>query len=369
MLIPQSNADKIAFVEKTGAKSLFPLDCFLGISSLPFKITPAAMLKIAFWAQSQFSYQRTEDIIKETMGISINDDTIRHVTNYVGNVIFHNDNLRTIEAIHLLNTGNIDLSQTQRGVLYIQAESFEFHSRTNNDIRTNWHKNLIGEVFSSNDIRCWLDEKGNQKKTLLRKEYISCVGAVSEFKEHLFCCALRNGYGKFQDTVVLSDGSAWFKDMVDEMFPNAQLILDYFFLSEKVHSLAALILPEEEAISWAKSACEQLKNGKYVEILSTLQYNKNCMNNIATINLIKYISYHIDNIDYPNYISKGYLISNKEIEHDQKQTLHDRINRACIQWNMNSAQAILTLKTKAESNLWYEDVEKPFLDYCWQLSL
>ncbi|MFP3154954.1 hypothetical protein LQZ18_11135 [Lachnospiraceae bacterium ZAX-1] len=39
-----------------------------------------------------------------------------------------------------------------------------------------------------------------------KKEYIRYVGSASEFKKHLFACALRNGYGRYQDTVVLSDG-------------------------------------------------------------------------------------------------------------------------------------------------------------------
>jgi hypothetical protein len=41
----------------------------------------------------------------------------------------------------------------------------------------------------------------------LKKEYISFVGAAGEFKKHLLACAPHNGYGRFKETVVLSDGA------------------------------------------------------------------------------------------------------------------------------------------------------------------
>jgi hypothetical protein len=39
-----------------------------------------------------------------------------------------------------------------------------------------------------------------------------------------------------------------------------------------------------------------------------------------------------------------------------------------MRWNIETAQAMLTLKTKAESNLWVTDVEKPFFTHCLSLS-
>jgi hypothetical protein len=39
-----------------------------------------------------------------------------------------------------------------------------------------------------------------------------------------------------------------------------------------------------------------------------------------------------------------------------------------MRWNTKTAQAMLTLKTKAESNIWFRDVEKPFLKYCFDIS-
>ena len=77
MLIPQTPESKEALLENMHAKSVFPLDDALGISRLPFKMTPALMLRCAYWAQNQCSYQAAEDVIRDTYGMKINDDTIR----------------------------------------------------------------------------------------------------------------------------------------------------------------------------------------------------------------------------------------------------------------------------------------------------
>jgi hypothetical protein len=371
MLIPKSTADKAALIEKTGVKSIFPLDCYLGISGLPFKITPAAMLKIAFWAQNQLSYQRAEEAIQEAMGISLNDDTIRLVANYVGSTVFHYDSIRTAKAIECLDAGKITAPRNLKGVLYIQTDGAALNTRMKNEDGSSWRENKLGEVFSSNHIRYWTDKKGNRQHQLLRKEYVSYVGSVTEFKKHLFSCALRNGYGKFQETVILSDGATWIRNMVEEMFPDAQQILDFFHLSENVHTYAKHIFPfdDNNAKAWAKNACDQLKAGKHKEIIDMLRSTKNSLSESAPVNLIGYITNNRRNIDYPNYIKKGYFIGSGAIESGNKIVLQDRLKRAGMRWNVDSAQAMLTLKSKAESNLWYEDVEKPFLEHCKKLSL
>jgi hypothetical protein len=47
-------------------------------------MTASMMLKIAYWAQNQCSYRSAEKAIGTIYGVFVNDSTIRHVTNYVG---------------------------------------------------------------------------------------------------------------------------------------------------------------------------------------------------------------------------------------------------------------------------------------------
>ena len=86
-------------------------------------------------------------------------------------------------------------------------------------------------------------------------------------------------------------------------------------------------------------------------------------------NLYGYISNNIKNIDYAAYHEKGYSIGGGAIESGNKLILQDRLKRAGMRWNTATAQAIPTLKTKTESNIWFQDVKQPFLSQCLVQSL
>lgn len=84
VLIPADKESAAKLKESFGRNSVAPLDMYLGIDGLPFKVSPSMMLVMAFWSQNQGSYQAAEDIIRSIYGIDVNDDTIRLVCNYVG---------------------------------------------------------------------------------------------------------------------------------------------------------------------------------------------------------------------------------------------------------------------------------------------
>ena len=365
-LIPKDIHSKERLYELAGVKSIIPMDSYMGLSGLPFKITPAAMLKIAFWAQNQSSYRRAVDAISEALRIKVDSGTIRSVTNYVGNIVFYNDCRKAEEAYNTLTTGKLKFPISREGVVYIQTDGVALNTRIKDENGSTWRENKLGEVFNSQNIRYWTDQKGYRQHQIMKKEYISYVGSVNEFKKHLLACALRNGYGKFKETVVLSDGATWIRNMVEEIYPDAQHILDFYHLCENVYtfSKALFSMAESKYVSWAKDICDRLKSSQYKKVLKEIETYKDKKLNGCTVNLYGYISNNIKNIDYETYLEKGYFIGSGAIESANKLILQDRLKRAGMRWNTPTAQAMLTLKTKAESGIWYNDVEQPFITRC-----
>ena len=342
------------------------MDYYLGIAELPFKITPSAMLKIAYWAQNQCSYQRAEEALAEILHVKVNDDTVRLVSNYVGNVVFKNDCAKADEAYKMLCSGKLPYPNDQNGALYIQADGAALNTRSKNEEGSTWRENKLGEVFSSKDIHYWTDKKGERQHQIMKKEYVSYIGPVEQFKKHLLACAVRGGYGRFKETIFLGDGATWLRNMVDEMFPDAQQILDFYHLCENVHTFAKHLFGHEETKfrPWAKDTCDSLKESRYNQVLKELKPFKDKNLDGCPVNLYSYISNNTNNIDYAEYERKGYFIGSGAIESGNKIVLQDRLKRAGMRWNTDTAQAMLSLKSKAESNRWFLDVETPFLFHC-----
>ena len=347
---------------QTGARSVVPLDDWLGVSRLPFKMSVKAMLEVAFWAQNQCSYQRAEEILKRG-GMMVNDTTAREVANYVGGYVFRRDCRCAEEAMAKYDRCEIPFTREREGVLYIETDGAMLNTRQKGDGDSTWRESKLGEVFSSGDIRWWTDRHGKSQHTLTRKEYVSYIGPAEEFKKHLLACAIRNGYGSYKETVLLSDGATWIRNMKEEFFPDAQQILDYFHLCENVSDYAKSIFNMDEARyrPWTEDVCVALKAGRYKDVLQELGKPRGSRKvSSSPTNLYGYIENNSDNIDYPTYIAKGYFIGSGAIESGNKIVLQQRLKQAGMRWNVASAQPLLTLKAKCESNLWEKDVVAPF---------
>ena len=370
LLIPEDSESKRRLLELSKCKSVAPLDCYLGLASLPFKISPNAMLDIAYWAQNQGSYQRVEEAITDVMHVNVNDDTVRLVTNFVGGVVFRNDCAKAASAYETLCGGKLRFPMNRKGVLYILADGAALNTRSKDNDGSTWRENKLGEVFASTDMYHWTDKHGNRQRRIMRKEYVPYIGSSSEFKKHLFACAMRGGYGSFKETVLISDGATWIRSMAEELFPDAQQILDYFHLCENVTTFAKHLFNMNEAKyrPWAESVCKRLKESKYRIVLEELEPLKDKVPGNCPVNLYGYISNNVNNIDYVAYEQKGYFIGSGAIESANKTVLQDRLKRAGMRWNVETAQAMLTLKAKSESGLWMDDVIKPFLAFCFATS-
>ena len=369
MLIPKDAANKELLWREYGIKSTAPLDSYLGVAGLPFKITPSAMLKIAYWAQNQSSYQRAEEAIAEAVHINVNDDTVRQVSNYVGKMVFQNDCKRAEEAYSMLGSAKLNFPSDKKGVVYIETDGAALNTRLKDETGSTWRENKLGEVFNTDNIRFWNNSRGERQHQLLKKEYVSLIGSAAEFKKHLLACALRNGYGRYKEAVVLSDGATWIRTMVEEVFPDAQQILDFYHLCENVNTFAKHLfnLEESKYRPWAQDICASLKSSQHEKVLSDISAYRDGLAG-CPVNLYGYITNNAKNIDYKTYESRGYFIGSGAIESANKIVLQDRLKRAGMRWNTATAQAMLTLKSKAESNIWYGDVEAPFLDHCFSQS-
>jgi hypothetical protein len=321
-----------------------------------------AMLEVAFWAQNQCSYQRAEEVLKRN-GMMVNDTTTREVANYVGGYVFKRDCRQAEETIAKYNRCEIPFTREREGILYIETDGAALNTRQKDESESTWRESKLGEVFSSDDIRWWTDKHGKPQHTLTRKEYVSYIGSADEFKKHLLTCAIRNGYGSYKETVMLSDGATWIRNMKEEYFPDAQQILDFFHLCENVNDYAKSIFNMDESRyrPWADEVCAALKAGKYKDVLRELGKPGSKNNNSnSPANLYGYIENNSGNIDYPTYIEKGYFIGSGAIESGNKIVLQQRLKQAGMRWNVSSAQPLLTLKAKCESNLWEKDVVAPF---------
>jgi hypothetical protein len=181
-----------------------------------------------------------------------------------------------------------------------------------------------------------------------------CLGSVEPFKGYLLECAVRNGYGRYEQTVIASDGAGWIRNMGEELFPDALQILDFYHLAENIHSFGKYLFQGEakQYTPWAEELIELLRNSRGEEVLRRLEGYKGKTLPAGVANPYTYIEQNKKKIDYAEYKRRGYYIGSGPMESGNKSVVQKRCKQAGMRWNEGNAQEMITLKAKEESGSW-----------------
>ncbi|MDR0356548.1 MAG: hypothetical protein LBJ64_12565, partial [Deltaproteobacteria bacterium] len=351
-LIPSSPEDADRLTVLSDKRQIFPLDEVLGIDKIPFKVSVAAMLETAYRVQSAPSYETAGELIRKNACLPLNDDTIRHVANYIGRIVFEKDCDEAERAWSVFNSGKMKIMDKKDSiphVLYIEIDGERLQVRrgktgaeeSGEENESPFLDNNLAMVFSSDNCRLRRDKSGETTDCLGQKEYRPFLGEAEEFKKHVLALALRNGYGQYSRTIILSDGAAWIRNMKDEIFPEARLILDFSHLSKKIHELAKVVFNHDESLHkpWAEHICSLMKESKHKRAISEID-KLGTKKTIARgkSNLLNYILNNENEIDYARCLDKGWHIGGGE--RANKTALRQRLKQPGMRWNKETGQYV-----------------------------
>lgn len=309
------------------------------------------MLETAFYGQNQSSFADASAIIKRAMGLEINKETVREITEMVGKHIFESD---TQKAEHLINNMHeIETSEEKDGrILYIMTDGAAVNTRVEDENGSTWRENKTVIVFTNKD----LIKRKDGGNIIANKEYAAFIGSAEEFRGYVLSAAVNAGYGKVSEVVIVADGAAWIRNMAKELFPEATQILDLYHLKENVYTYAKhkFSQNEKEYAPWAEAVISKIEKGESAEVLNQLPEDEKLP--AGVVNLRTYMANNIDKINYPDYKSKGYFVGSGAIESANKVVVQRRLKQAGMRWSVAGAQALLTLRAKVESNLWDSEV-------------
>jgi hypothetical protein len=320
----------------------------LGTDELPHKMTRQLMTEVALYGQSQSSFDQARQMLKRGLGLDINEETIREVTERIGRTVFEEDTRRAGET--LANIHQIDTSQQKDTVLYIMMDGAAVNTRVEDENGSTWRESKTVMVFGDKDMI----KRKDGGHIITKREYMSYIGRSEDFKSYVLDVAVRAGYGNVKEVVVVADGAAWIRNMCEEIFPDAVQILDYYHLKENIYSYAKYKFNNNSAqyTAWAEAAVQKIWTGRVDDLLDNLPGDEKLPAGVT--NLKTYLSNNRDKVHYSKYRDKGYFIGSGPIESANKLIVQRRLKQAGMRWSVDGAQALLSLRAKAESNLWHQ---------------
>ena len=99
------------------SKLIVPLDEYLGIDKLPFKVSIRAMIEIAFWGQNQSSFKRAKEIIKRVYNIDISVNNVLKITKFIGKLVYDYNYNKALKIWD--NRATIDINYVNKKGTYI----------------------------------------------------------------------------------------------------------------------------------------------------------------------------------------------------------------------------------------------------------
>lgn len=320
------------------------------------RMTKAMVETIAYVAQLVPSFERASEAMKKLLKVEVSPTQIQIVSEEVGEKIFKAE---IAEAKSTYEKPEVSAPQElpryrKDGRLYILTDGSQVNTRIKDAAGSTWKEMKLGLVFCDKDVI----RRGDGSHTIAKKEYVSYFGSVNEFKKLVFAAAVRAGYGKIKEVVVIGDGAQWIWNMCEELFPDAVRILDFYHLSENVHNYARAIYPEDEVNrkKWVRQVLDAVTTGKVHQAIKLIEEKKDEKVSDNTVNLHTYIMNNQKRIDYKAYKDNGYCIGSGAIESANKMVIQQRMKQSGMRWSIHGGQYIAALRTKHESGLWNDVV-------------
>lgn len=180
------------------------------------------------------SYQKANDIVKEFTAVEISTAQLYRVTDYYGE--------RLSETVNAEQT----LAPVQKeAVLYVEVDGSMLLSR-----EQGWSEVKVGRCFTSSDCL----HPGSKQGWIRESQYVAHLGGHMDFTAVME--PLNESYGSLGNRLVfIKDGAIWIKNWIEDAFPQAVSILDYYHACEHLHGFSSCFFKDtKKEAQWVRRA-------------------------------------------------------------------------------------------------------------------
>src|ERR1039457_2240072 len=153
--------------------------------------------------------------------------------------------------------------------------------------------------------------------------------------------------------VFISDGAPWIKNWIEDAFPNAISILDFYHASEHLYGFVEQFFKDKEAgKKWAKAQKELLLKSKVDTVIRNIKLIAGTSNKAANT-LIDYYKSNINRMNYKSYKQIGCgIIGSGAIESTHRTLIQERMKLSGQRWSKKGAQNMLNLRVTNMNGQW-----------------
>lgn len=282
------------------------------------------------------SYEKSNEVLKEMLQIDVSETQIYRVTDFYGKAV-----AATVNEDPVLSPVKSD------EVMYVEADGSMILTR-----EEGWSEVKVGRIFKSSDC---IHAEG-KPGWISNSQYTAHLGSHREFTQTLD--ALIDKYGSLGNRLVfVSDGATWIKNWIEDAFPKAISILDYYHACEHLHEFSGTIFTDKTKEKlWTEKQKEWLLKG---EVKIVIRNIKRVGKNSEPANqLINYYNNNKNRMKYQEYVQIGCgIIGSGAIESAHRTLVQKRMKQSGQRWSWTGAQHMLNLRVVRKNSDWNKIIE------------
>jgi hypothetical protein len=178
--------------------------------------------------------------------------------------------------------------------------------------------------------------------------YTGAIETAVEFGKRIYREALKRGWSRAKNKVVLGDGAEWIWNLVAEHFPGAIQIVDLYHACQHLWEVARRLHPNNERNqkTWMKIHQKLLEKGKIEKLVLALRSidadHPEVAEKIRTE--ADYFARNAERMRYPQFRRQHLFVGSGVIEAGCKTVIGSRLKRSGMFWTVRGANAILALR-------------------------
>ncbi|MEJ7739200.1 MAG: UPF0236 family protein [Chitinophagaceae bacterium] len=294
------------------------------------------MQELMVYAGQLDSYEKSNEVIREFINVEVSTTQVYRLTDKYGKEVEKEVNKeRTLTPLK------------KDEVLYVQADGSMLLTR-----EEGWKEVKVGRLFKSSDC-IHADQKSGW---ISNSQYIAHLGNNKEFTKPMD--DLIESYGKSANQLIfVSDGAVWIRNWIEDAFPDAISILDYYHACEHLHLFTSNYFTDKDKEKiWVTVQKELLLQSEVLAVIENIE--KLAGKNKEAQKLIAYYQSNKDRMDYKRYQQIGCgIIGSGAIESAHRTVVQKRMKQSGQRWSMQGAQNMLNLRVVRKNLQWNKIIE------------
>ena len=281
------------------------------------------------------TFEVASNLMRRILNLNVSYETMRLCAEKVGKLFFKKDT-----ATYNLSQAKIPLKFHEKVFLLIDGLQI--------NTLEGWREFKLALFYNLP----FLDP--SKKKEITRTNLFSkrLVGVItkdylSEFSKIIKNRMQHTGYYWTNKVVLISDGADWIAKLFQKLFPNSEMVLDWYHAMQHLWACGNELFGEgsKHTRLWVKAYEKVLWDGGIDRVLEKLLWKANISKNQTPLRkLYSYYEPRKDRMRYKEFREKGYPIGSGSIESANSYSIQNRLKRSCMRWKVKNANFIAHLR-------------------------